>query len=120
LSDVEIDLSNCDREPIHQLGAIQPIGFLIAATPDWMIARASANVVEYVGRSADDLIGLPMSEIFDQQASHDLRNRLMLLQTPEPSSVSSISLCSRASRIPVSTVRFTSRVTTSSSKLREI
>ena len=27
-----LDLTNCDREPIHQLGEIQPIGFLLVLT----------------------------------------------------------------------------------------
>ena len=34
-----VDLSNCDREPIHLLSTIQPIGFLIAASTDWIITR---------------------------------------------------------------------------------
>jgi light-regulated signal transduction histidine kinase (bacteriophytochrome) len=29
---IAVDLSNCDLEPIHLLGAIQPIGFLLSAT----------------------------------------------------------------------------------------
>jgi light-regulated signal transduction histidine kinase (bacteriophytochrome) len=29
-----VNLTNCDREPIHILGAIQPFGFLIALTTD--------------------------------------------------------------------------------------
>ncbi|MBV9827528.1 MAG: GAF domain-containing protein [Alphaproteobacteria bacterium] len=76
----EVDLTNCDREPIHLLGAIQPIGFLLVVTADWLVARASANVDIYVGRSADDLIGLPIHEVLDELPLHDLRNRMMLLQ----------------------------------------
>ena len=30
--DYAVDLSNCDREPIHVLGKVQPFGFLIALT----------------------------------------------------------------------------------------
>ena len=40
--DYAVDLSNCDREPIHVLGKVQPFGFLIALTADWLVARASA------------------------------------------------------------------------------
>ena len=37
----QVDLTNCDREPIHLLGAIQPFGFLIAvSTADWTVTRA--------------------------------------------------------------------------------
>jgi light-regulated signal transduction histidine kinase (bacteriophytochrome) len=36
-----VDLTNCDREPIHELGAIQPFGFLLALSTDWLIRRTS-------------------------------------------------------------------------------
>jgi hypothetical protein len=45
-----VDLSNCDREPIHILGIIQPFGFLVAVTPDWMVARVSQNLADFTGR----------------------------------------------------------------------
>src|SRR5262245_55028638 len=40
----QVDLTNCDREPIHTPGAIQPFGFLIAVTTDWIVARVSENI----------------------------------------------------------------------------
>ena len=39
----QYDLSNCDREPIHELGLIQDFGALIAVTSDWIIAFRSNN-----------------------------------------------------------------------------
>lgn len=75
-----IDLTNCDREPIHLLGAIQPIGFLIAVTTDWMIARASANIADFFDRSPTDLIGQPATSLFSGDAIHAMRNRLALLR----------------------------------------
>jgi light-regulated signal transduction histidine kinase (bacteriophytochrome) len=84
LTDLQtVDLTNCDREPIHILGAIQPIGFLIALTADWMVARASANLAEYLGRTPADVIGQPLTEIFPGGAVHDLRNRTALLRGPD-------------------------------------
>jgi len=74
-----VDLTNCDREPIHILGAIQPIGFLLALTADWLVARASANIHAFIGRTADDLLGLPLQEVFNSKAVHDLRNRAAML-----------------------------------------
>ena len=44
-----VDLTNCDREPIHLLGAIQPIGFLLALSPDLVIERVSANAGDFLG-----------------------------------------------------------------------
>ena len=75
-----VDLTNCDREPIHILGAIQPIGFLLALTADWQITRASANLADYLAVSAEDAIGHPLHEVFLPSAVHELRNRAALLR----------------------------------------
>lgn len=75
----DVDLTNCDREPIHLLGAIQPVGFLIAVSTDWIIARTSANVCDYLGYEPADLIGNPLSDFFKPQLIHDLRNRVAYL-----------------------------------------
>lgn len=80
--DLGVDLTNCDREPIHQLGSIQPIGMLIAVTSDWIIARA-ANAPAIIDTPDLDLIGLPLRELCDDEAIHTLRNRLTLLHGPD-------------------------------------
>ncbi|SOB87224.1 Bacteriophytochrome (light-regulated signal transduction histidine kinase) [Sphingomonas guangdongensis] len=82
MADVEpaVDLTNCDREPIHLLGAIQPIGFLLALSADWLVARASANLGEFLGRAPVDVIGRPLADCFPAKAVHDLRNRMALLR----------------------------------------
>ena len=79
-ADFDVDLTNCDREPIHELGAIQPFGFLIALSPDWLIKRASANVGDVFGKSADDLLGTHASDHLGEDAVHTIRNRLTLLR----------------------------------------
>lgn len=78
-----MDLTNCDREPIHLLGAIQPIGFLLAVTTDWIVARASDNVSDFIGRKCHEMIGRPLAEFLPPQALHDLRNRVSLLRGSE-------------------------------------
>lgn len=78
-----VDLTNCDREPIHILGAIQPIGFLIALTADWLVARASANIAQFIGFEPAELFGKPLFELFVPKAVHDLRNRSTLLRGPD-------------------------------------
>lgn len=78
-----VDLTNCDREPIHILGAIQPIGFLIALTADWIVARASANTAQFIDREPADLFGLPLDKVFSPKAVHDLRNRSAMLRGPD-------------------------------------
>jgi len=78
-----VDLTNCDREPIHILGGIQPIGFLIALTSDWIVKRASANTQAFIGLSPESLIGLPLAEVFAGEAVHSLRNRTVFLRGPD-------------------------------------
>lgn len=78
-----VDLTNCDREPIHILGAIQPVGFLLALTADWMVARASANLAQYLGQTPADVIGKPIGEVLPPATIHDLRNRTALLRGPD-------------------------------------
>ncbi len=61
-SSTALDLSSCDREPIHILGNIQPFGALIAVTPDWLVTRASTNAASHWGANAEDMIGTPLSD----------------------------------------------------------
>jgi light-regulated signal transduction histidine kinase (bacteriophytochrome)/CheY-like chemotaxis protein len=75
-----VDLTNCDREPIHIPGLIQPFGFLLALSSDWMIVRASANVREFLGEAAEDLLGRPLVDVLGAEAVHAIRNRIALLR----------------------------------------
>ena len=75
----EIDLTNCDREAIHQMGEIQPIGFLLVLTADWNISNASANVGRFLEFDGA-LTGRPALDVLHSDAIHTLRNRLALLR----------------------------------------
>lgn len=77
---VPVDLGNCDREPIHLLGAIQPFGFLVALSADWIVRRASANLTEFLGLTAEAALGLSATDLFGEDAVHLLRNRMTLLR----------------------------------------
>ena len=78
-----VDLSNCDREPIHVLGTVQPFGFLIALTADWLVSRVSANSAQFIGLTPDDMLGKPIAALLDGEAIHALRNRITLLRGPD-------------------------------------
>jgi light-regulated signal transduction histidine kinase (bacteriophytochrome) len=80
LTSEKIDLSNCDREPIHLLSTIQPIGFLVAASADWIIIRLSANSPDWLGQPVDALLGSSLRTLFSAEALHTLRNRLAVLR----------------------------------------
>ncbi|MDP1617452.1 HWE histidine kinase domain-containing protein [Phenylobacterium sp.] len=76
----DVDLTNCDREPIHLLGAIQPFGFLLAVTRQWMVAHASDNAQGFLGQAAEDLIGRSLTEVLDGHAVHEIRGRLQIMR----------------------------------------
>ncbi|WP_289024787.1 HWE histidine kinase domain-containing protein [uncultured Sphingomonas sp.] len=78
--DFEVDLTNCDREPIHALGAVQPFGFLLALSVDWLIRRVSANAEHFLEQPADDLLGTSAIPLLGEHAVHTLRNRLAMLR----------------------------------------
>ncbi len=55
----EVNLTNCDREPIHIPGKVQEHGFLLAVNKStWTIAYASENITAYTG--------MALSELFDK------------------------------------------------------
>ena len=83
VQDFAVDLDNCDREPIHVLGTVQPFGFLIALTADWLVSRVSANSADHIGLSPEQMLGQPISAIFSGEAVHSLRNRITLLRGPD-------------------------------------
>ena len=61
-----VNLTNCDREPIHIPGYIQPHGVLfVLKEPDLTIVRVSANTASWLGRAPADLLGQPVSEILN-------------------------------------------------------
>jgi chemotaxis family two-component system sensor kinase Cph1 len=58
------DLSNCDREPIHIPGAIQPHGMLFALRDrDLHIAQVSQNTVKFFGFSPAQLLGRSIEDV---------------------------------------------------------
>ena len=80
LRDQAIDLTNCDREPIHIPGRIQPFGALLGFTPDLIVTHASRNLGEIVGRESLELIGVPLDTLVDRSVLSVLRSRMQNLQ----------------------------------------
>ncbi|GAB4027791.1 ATP-binding protein [Spirosoma koreense] len=59
-----VDLTNCEREPIHILGHIQSHGYLLAIQPDsYSIVHASENIVDLVDVPAAQLVGKPLTAL---------------------------------------------------------
>lgn len=77
---IKVDLTNCDREPIHIPGSIQPHGCLLACDMSAVfVLRHSANAAEILG-VGPEINGLNLSEILGPQATHDIRNALSRAQ----------------------------------------
>jgi len=63
----EVDLTNCDREPIHISGHIQPHGvLLVVQEPQLEILQASANTLHLLGFAPESAIGEDLSLLFDR------------------------------------------------------
>lgn len=74
-----VDLSNCDREPIHIPGRIQSFGALLAFTADWLVSRVSDNAVEFLSLPHADPIGREIGDLFPRETVHHIRGRLQML-----------------------------------------
>ncbi|QYI99941.1 GAF domain-containing protein [Thalassovita mediterranea] len=77
--DTKIDLTNCDREPIHILGHVQQFGCLIAVNSDWLVQHVSVNVADFLSKDPESLIGEPLKEIIAPDALQDIRSRVQRL-----------------------------------------
>ncbi|MGV3552442.1 HWE histidine kinase domain-containing protein [Rhizobium sp.] len=73
-----VDLTNCDREPIHIPGTIQTHGALIACDASLTtVTRHSVNAHAMLGFSNDlSLIGARVESAFGHETTHALRNEL--------------------------------------------
>jgi light-regulated signal transduction histidine kinase (bacteriophytochrome) len=69
-----VDLTNCDREPIHIPGSIQPHGCLLVCEPGGgKVLRHSANATEMLGLSGP-INGVPLHSLLNETCVHELRN----------------------------------------------
>lgn len=59
----EVDLTTCDREPIHIPGAIQPHGVLVAVDAEHRVRMVSANCALLLGVAAPDALGRALSDV---------------------------------------------------------
>lgn len=79
-----VDLSSCDREPIHLIGSIQPHGALLAADTESMRVRCvSANAEAYLGQRPERLLGLSLSDLLEPADLADLWRRDLRPRQPE-------------------------------------
>ncbi|MBY6091124.1 HWE histidine kinase domain-containing protein [Maritimibacter alkaliphilus] len=75
-TDTPVDLTNCDREPIHILGNVQSFGALIAISADWIVRHVSANSAEVLGFTPEEIIGRPLGDFLPRATLARLREKL--------------------------------------------
>lgn len=85
------DLTNCDREPIHVPGAVQPHGLLLGMDDAGMVLVASANTPEMIGAPVEDVVGSALADVVGAAAARavlaltgtgDLREPIRLALDP--------------------------------------
>jgi two-component system, chemotaxis family, sensor kinase Cph1 len=81
-----VNLTNCEQEPIHIPGTIQPHGFLLGIKQDtFVIDYCSANTAEYLSLFHSQLLGKTYGEAFGESALAQLKgyidDSLMLSST---------------------------------------
>lgn len=69
----EVDLTNCDREPIHRLGLIQSFGFVIAIAESGSVVGASENAGRLFGEA---VLGKHYSEVLPEGLRMLVEDRL--------------------------------------------
>jgi light-regulated signal transduction histidine kinase (bacteriophytochrome) len=73
-----VDLTDCDREPIHIPGTIQPFGVLmVLAEPSLTITQISENVDDHLAVRVDDVLGQPLSTLLDPGSMAAVREALV-------------------------------------------
>jgi len=73
----EVDLTNCDREPIHIPGYIQPHGLLLALKePELTILQCSNNTYSLIGINPEELLNQPLSNFWESEQINFLQDCL--------------------------------------------
>lgn len=75
-TDTPVDLTNCDREPIHLLGNVQSFAALIAISADWIVQHVSDNTGALLGLEAESLPGVSLTEKLPRDTVTKLREKL--------------------------------------------
>ena len=72
-----VDLTECEREPIHIPGSIQPHGVLLVLNArDLSVVQASENTEDMLGVTAAQALGRPLDYLLGVEAVGVLRDKL--------------------------------------------
>ncbi len=81
-----VNLTNCEQEPIHIPGSIQPHGFLLAVTEnDFTVSYCSANLGDYTGVDYKSALGMSLAQVLGGKSGDDFKTYIQGdLQTASP------------------------------------
>jgi chemotaxis family two-component system sensor kinase Cph1 len=69
-----VDLTNCDREPIHMPGSIQPHGMLLVLRADDLaIVQVAGDAGRFLCRTAEQLLSMTATDLMDGAGVSSLR-----------------------------------------------
>ena len=69
-----VDLTECDREPIHILGAVQTFACLVAVDENWNVVHASQNTEGFIYIPHEQLLGKNIGTVITADVMHDLKS----------------------------------------------
>ena len=73
-----VDLSSCDREQVHLVGAIQPHGvLLVLEEPALRIVQASSNSADFLGIPCELLVGQYLDRLLGDEKTAYIRTQLV-------------------------------------------
>ncbi|MGC8201181.1 HWE histidine kinase domain-containing protein [Aliiroseovarius sp. PTFE2010] len=75
----ELNLTDCDLEPVHLIGRVQPHGAVLAMDANWIVTHASENIGDFVGIPAKDAIGQPIAGLLSEDAVHRIRTKVQMI-----------------------------------------
>lgn len=73
---MQVNLTNCDREPIHIPGSIQPHGAMLVLDEAGRVTHASANAAQFLSLKGP-LVGADVEAVLGPARAHDIRNAVM-------------------------------------------
>ena len=82
LLNARIDLTNCDREPIHLPGSVQPYGFVLCLDEATMrVVQASENTQAQLGIPAEELVGAGLDRLLGAECLAEVERLRPILTT---------------------------------------
>ncbi len=67
-----VTLTNCEHEPIHIPGKIQPHGFLIGVTSNWKIDFCTENIAVYLNILHTQVLGKDFTAVFGSETQKQI------------------------------------------------